>query len=109
MDLLAAYDPYIVFSVSVGLLMALCVAIMLLMRDPYSMSPYPVTRTVWCAARHRSADVDFVESVVTGMVHRSVQRCSLRDSDGCDEACRYEPAAHMPPSRTEALAGGIAD
>jgi len=103
MDLLAAYDPYVVFSLSIGLLLVLCVAIMLLMHDPYYVPPHPVSRTVWCAGRHRSAEVDFVESVVTGLVHRSVQRCSLRDADGgCDEACRYEPVAHMLPSRTEA-------
>ena len=110
MDLLAAYDPYVVFSLSVGLLLTLCLAIMLLMRDPYSVPPHPVSQRVWCAGRHRSADVDFVESVVTGMVHRSVQRCSLRDTDGCcDEACCYEPVAHMLTSRTETLAGRIGD
>jgi len=110
MDLLASYDPYVVFSVSVGLVLALCVAIMVVMRDPYSVPPHPVMLSGWCAGRHRSAEVDFVESVVTGMVHRSVQRCSLRDPDGrCDEACRYTLAAQMRPSRTETLAGAIAE
>jgi len=108
MDLLATYDPYIVFSLSVGLLLALCAAILVLMRDTDSVPPHPVSRTVWCAGRHRSAEVDFVESVVTGLVYRVVQRCSLRGPDGrCDEACRYEPVAPMRSSRTETVAGGI--
>jgi len=103
MDLITAYDPYVLFSLSFALLLTLCVAIMALMRDPYSVPPYPVSRRVWCEAKHQSADVDFVESVVTGMVHRSVQQCSLRGSDGrCDGACCYEPAAKMVPARTEA-------
>ena len=110
MDILAAYDPYLVFSLSVGLLLALCVAIMLLMRDPYSVPPHPVSQRVWCAGKHRSAEVAFVESVVTGMVQRSVQRCSLRDTDGhCDEACCHTPVAPMLPSRSETLAGGLGD
>jgi hypothetical protein len=96
MDLLAAYDPYVIFSLSVGLLLTLCVAVMLLMRDPDSVPPHPVSRRVWCAGRRRSAAVDFMESMVTGVVHRSVRQCSLRDPDGhCDEACRYEPVAHV--------------
>jgi hypothetical protein len=69
-DLLVASDPYIGFSSSVGLLLTLSVAIMQLMRDPYSVPPHPVSRTVCCAGRHRSAEVDFVESVVTGLIHR---------------------------------------
>jgi hypothetical protein len=108
MDLLAAYDPYVVLSLSVGLLLTLCVGIMLLMHDPNSVPPHPVSRRVWCAARRQSADVDFVESVVTGLVHRSVQRCSLRDTDGgCDAACCYQPVGQMLPSRTDALAQRI--
>jgi hypothetical protein len=55
--------------------------------------PHPVNRTVWCAGRGRSARVDFVEWVTTGILHRSVQQCSLRGPDGrCDEACRYDSA-----------------
>jgi len=78
-------------------LLALCVVIMLLMHDPNSVLPHPVSRRVWCAGKHRSADVDFVESVMTGMVHRSVQRCSLRDTDSsCDEACCHEPDDAKP-------------
>jgi len=99
MDLLAAYDPYVIFSLSFALLLTLCVVIMALMRDPHSVPPHPVSRRVWCAGRHQGADVGFVESVVTGIVHRSVQRCSLRGTDGCcDAACCYEPEAQMLPS-----------
>jgi hypothetical protein len=90
MEMLATYDPYIIFSLSMGLLLTLCMAILFLMRDPYAVPPHHVSRTVWCPARHRSARVDFVESVNTGMVHRSIQQCPLRGPDGhCDEACRY--------------------
>jgi hypothetical protein len=110
MDLLAAYDPYVVFSLAVGLLLALCVAAMVTLRDTHRVSPHPVSRRVWCAAKHCSAEVDFVESVMTGMVHRSVQRCSLHDTDGrCDEVCRYAPVDQMYPSRTETSAGRIRD
>ena len=91
MSLLAAFDPYLLFALSVGFVLALCVGIIALMRDPYSVPPHPVSRRVWCASKHRSAEVDFVESVVTGMVRKSVERCSLRGTDeSCDEACRYE-------------------
>ena len=90
MELLAAYDPYVIFSLSVGLLLTLCVAVLFLMRDPDAVPPHPVSQTVWCPGRHRSARVDFVECVNTGMVHRSVRQCSLRGSGGsCDEACRH--------------------
>ena len=99
MDLLTAYDPYVIFSLFFALLLTLCVVIMLLMRDPYNVPPHPVSRRVWCAGRHQRADVDFVESVVTGLVHRSVQRCSLRSTDGaCDAACCYEPEVQLLPS-----------
>jgi hypothetical protein len=98
MDLLAAYDPYFIFSLSLGILLTLCIAIMLLMWDPYTVPPHQLSRTVWCAGRGQRADVDFVESVVTGMVHRAVQRCSLRGADGpCDAACCYEPMAQTLP------------
>ncbi len=90
MELLAAYDPYIVLSFSAGLLLTLCVAILFFMRDTYALPPHGVNLTVWCPSRHRTARVDFVEWVNTGMVHRSVRQCSLRGIDGsCDEACRH--------------------
>jgi len=107
---LATYDPYFVFSVSVGLLLVLCVVIMLFMRDRYSVPSHPVTRRVWCASRQQRADVDFVETVVTGMVHRSVQRCSLHSPDSrCDEACRYTPVAQMHPSGAEISASAVGE
>ena len=91
MELLATYDPYILFSLSISLLLTLCVAIFFLMRDPYALPPHAMSRMVWCAGRGRSARVDFTEWVHTGMVHRSVRQCSLRGADGhCDEACRYQ-------------------
>ena len=88
MAVLAAYDPYVIFSLSVSLVLALCLVILYRMRDPYSVAPHSVSRTVWCAGRCSNARVDFVEWISTGMVHRSVQQCSLRASGGsCDEAC----------------------
>lgn len=96
MDLLAAYDPYIIFSLSLGLALTLCVAIFFMMRDPYAVPPYAVSRSVWCAERGRRADLDFIEWVDTGMVHRTVQRCSLRGPDGrCSEACCHAPVQPM--------------
>ena len=93
MVLLAAYDPYLIFSLCVGFLLTLCVVIMFMMRDPYAVPPHPVNRTVWCTGARHSARVDFVEWVETGMVRRSVQRCSLRGTDGrCNAACCHEPA-----------------
>ena len=56
MDLLASYDPYVVFSLSVGLVLALCVASTLLMRDPYSMPTHPISQRLWCAGRHQRAE-----------------------------------------------------
>jgi hypothetical protein len=100
MNLLAAYDPYVVFALSVGVVLVLCAAIMLLMRDPYNVPPHPVSRRVWCEDKHRSADVDFTESVVTGMVHRSVQHCSLLGThEACSGACCYQPVDPMPSPR----------
>jgi hypothetical protein len=105
MDVLAAYDPYMIFSLSVGLLLTLFVAILLLMRDPYAVPPHRVSRRVWCAAKRRRAEVEFTEWVDTGMVHRSVERCSLRAAEGdCDAACRYELVAPTSPSRAVASA-----
>ena len=93
MELLAAYDPYVIFSLCVSLLLTLCVAVMFAMRDPYAVPPHRVSRTVWCTERRQSARVDFVERVVTGMVRRSVQQCSLRGPDGrCDTSCCDGPA-----------------
>jgi hypothetical protein len=91
MELLAAYDPYLILSLSLGLVLTLCVAVMASMRDPYAVPPHRVSRTVWCAGKRRSARVDFVEWVDTGMVHRSVQGCSLRADGRCDAACCDEP------------------
>jgi hypothetical protein len=108
-DVLVAYDPYMIFSLSVGLLLtlfvALFVAIMLLMRDPYAVPPHRVRRRVWCAGKRRSADVEFKEWVDTGMIHRSVERCSLRAAEGdCDAACQYEFVGQTSPSRAVASA-----
>ncbi|HVO26746.1 MAG TPA: hypothetical protein VMW56_24315 [Candidatus Margulisiibacteriota bacterium] len=93
MELLAAYDPYVVFSLCVALLLTLCVGVLFLMRDPYAVPPHQMSRTVWCPEHHRGAHVDFVEWANTGMVNRSVRRCSLRGSDGsCNEECRHASA-----------------
>ena len=93
MELLAAYDPYVIWSLGVSSLLTLCLVIMFLMRDRYAVPPHPVSRTVWCAAKRHSARVDFVEWVETGLVRRSVQQCSLRGADGrCNAACCHEPA-----------------
>ena len=90
MDVLAAYDPYVVFSLSIALLLTLCLVVLFRMRDTSSVPPHPVSRTLWCASRRGNARVDFVEWVKTGMVHRSVQQCSLRGTgESCDESCRY--------------------
>ena len=92
MELLAAYDPYMIFSLFVSFLLTLCLVVMFLMRAPYAVPPHPVRQTLWCAGRRHSARVDFVEWVETGMVHRSVERCSLRAPEGrCDAACCDQP------------------
>lgn len=90
MELLAAYDPYVIFSVAISLVLTLCLVILFRMRDTSSVPAHPVSRTVWCASRRSNARVDFVEWMKTGMVQRSVQQCSLRRAgERCDEACRY--------------------
>jgi hypothetical protein len=88
MEMFAAYDPFVIFGLSIGLVLTLCLVILYRMRDPFSVPPHPVSRTVWCASRRSNARVDFVEWVKTGMVHRSVRQCSLRATGGsCDESC----------------------
>lgn len=91
MGLLATYDPYVILSLSMSFLLMVCVIIFILMRDPYAVPPHHVRRTVWCTGRHRSARVDFVEWVETGMVRRSIQGCPLRGAHGsCDGACSHQ-------------------
>ena len=93
MELLAAYDPYIILSGFMSFMLTLCLVALFFMRDPYAVPPHQVSRSVWCAGRHRSARVDFIERVDTGMVRRSVRRCSLRDvADRCDAACSRQSA-----------------
>jgi hypothetical protein len=93
MAVFAIYDPYVIFSLFVGLVLMLCLIVLFRMRDTDSVPPHPVSRTVWCAARRSNARVDFVEWVKTGMMHRSVQQCSLRVARGsCDESCRHGSA-----------------
>jgi hypothetical protein len=88
MDQLAMLDPYLVLALSMGLLLTLCVAILFLMRDSEWVPPRVVSRPVWCAARRQRATVQFVEHVRTGLVSRSVHRCSLLAAgSSCDEAC----------------------
>ncbi len=86
---LATVDPYIMLATLMGFLLTVCVAILFLMRDTEWVPPHVVSRSVWCAARGRQATVHFVEHVRTGLVGRSVQRCSLLGAgDRCTEACR---------------------
>jgi len=91
MELLATYDPYVIFSLCTSFALTFCVIVLYLMRDPHAVPPRHLARTVWCAGCHRSARVDFVEWVETGMVRRSVQQCSLLSAGSrCDAACRYQ-------------------
>ena len=46
MELLAAYDPYMIFSLFVSFLLTLCLVVMFLMRDPYAVPPHPVSETL---------------------------------------------------------------
>ncbi len=92
MELLSAYDPYVVLSLSMGFMLTLCLVILFFMRDPYAVPPHAVSRTVWCAARQRRARVDFVEWVRTGMADRSIRQCSIRGADRCHGACSRQQA-----------------
>jgi hypothetical protein len=80
------------------LLLAVCVAAILLMRDRTSAPSRRVSRALWCDAQQNHAVVEFVERVQTGMVIRSVLQCSLRGSGHrCGEECRDLPASAMRP------------
>ena len=88
MEVFGSVDPYVVLALSMSLLLTLCVAVLFVMRDPEWAPPRRVSRSVWCAARGQHATVDFVEHVETGLIMRSVQRCSLRGPDGrCAQQC----------------------
>ncbi len=97
MELTPVFDPSMVIALVI-LLFAICVAAILLMRDRASAPPRRVSRALWCDARQGHAVVEFIERVETGMVVRSVLRCSLRGpGDRCGEGCRDLPASAMHP------------
>jgi len=98
MELIPVYDPSMLIAL-VMLLFAVCVAAILLMRDRTWAPPRRVSRALWCDARRGHAVVEFIERVETGMVVRSVLRCSLRDpGERCGEGCRDLPASALRPS-----------
>jgi len=73
----------------VGLL-AVCIATLLFLRDPVTVAPRQITRSVWCAALQRRATVDFVEEVKTGFIERRVRSCSLKGPEThCHEDCCF--------------------
>ncbi len=95
MSLFAVADPDIVVGLSMSFVLALCLAIVLL-RDPYSVPPHPIGRTLRFAGKYRSAEVGLIESAVTGMVSRPMDQCYLRDDHGdCDAACCYQPVDQL--------------
>lgn len=98
MELLSSLDPYAVAATTLVLSLAICVAILVLLRDREFSPPRLVTWRVWCAERGGRAVVDFVERVQTGLRLREVRRCSLRGaSERCSEDCRGLPIADVRP------------
>jgi hypothetical protein len=103
MDQLAAFDPYSLLALASGLMLTLCVAILFLMRDVRRTPPRLVRRSIWCDTRAAWATVDFIEQMNTGLVRRSVQRCSLLlPGERCGAQCRYLRPAGAPASVSHA-------
>jgi hypothetical protein len=110
MDLLAI-DPYVVMALALSLLLMLCVAIMVVMRDPDWAPPRTISRSVWCPTHRQRAVVDFVERTRTGLTLRSVQHCPLRSGGRCHEECCYAAPrmlmANGTPRVVQASTGGV--
>src|SRR5512140_248275 len=92
-----SFDPYIFAALLMGFVLAVCLAIMFVMRDRESTPPHMISRSVWCRERGQVATVDFVERMHTGIVLRTVQRCSARQGR-CRQACRDLPASETSPA-----------
>jgi hypothetical protein len=85
-------------GLTVAVLLGMCVAALFAMRDRAHAAPHPVLRWVRCPRYGRTAYVEFIERMRTGIVTRTVQRCPLRrPGEGCGERCTWEPTLHRAP------------
>jgi hypothetical protein len=85
------FDPVVMLSLGMAGLLVVCIGTFLLLRDPRTVAPQQVTRSVWCAANQCRATVEFVEEVKTGFIERRVRHCSLKESGKrCHEDCCFD-------------------
>ena len=90
---LGGIDLYAVMAVTFIIVLALCLAVLVHLRDRETMPPRRVSRWLWCADRAQPAVVDFVEEVRTGMRLRSMERCSLLGTgERCSRSCELARA-----------------
>jgi len=96
MERFMVLDAFSIAVVTMILFLALCVAVLVSMRDRRSTPESLATRFVQCPHRRQAAVVTFVESMRTGLLRRSVQSCSLLDVGvRCEGGCCYLPPSEL--------------
>jgi hypothetical protein len=86
-------DPVVILAAGLAGTLLACVAVFFIMRDRGSSPPRRFRLTTTCPQDGKRAVVDILEERRSGMMMRTVLRCSLREHGAhCHEQCCW----HVP-------------